>query len=259
MWIIGGLAVAFFAGVGVGASLLARWGSSWGATQDEIEAEMAGDKLLADGPPGRALVRMTRAVTITTVPEKVWPWLAQLGRGAGWYSFDQLDNGGKPSANHLVPWIPEPRLGDATAIGYLSHIEPSRALTWWLPGPDELLGAKGRMCVDLRLEPRTYGSRLIIRVSFDAVGWTARLVTLLFVCVDSIMAVKQLLGIKRRAERFGLRATDPKRITTGERDQFQLYEVRYASGGHAGVSGAEKAAHWRKHAIAALGPAADSA
>ncbi len=256
MWILGGLAVVVLAGVG--GSLLARWGSSWGATEDEVEAEMAGDALLADGPPGRALVRMTRAVNITTVPEKVWLWLAQLGRGAGWYSFDQLDNGSKPSANHLVPWIPEPELGDATAIGYLQHIRPGRELVWWLPGPgEELLGSQVRASVDIRLLPRTYGSRLIIRMSADAVGWTAWLVNGLFVCIDSIMAVKQLIGIKQRAERFGIRQDDPKRPTTGERDQFQLYEIRYASGDHAGVIGEEDGARWREAAIAELGPAAD--
>jgi hypothetical protein len=33
---------------------------------------------------------------------KVWPWLVQMGGGrAGWYSWDRLDNNGKPSADRM--------------------------------------------------------------------------------------------------------------------------------------------------------------
>ena len=33
---------------------------------------------------------------------EVWPWLVQMGAGsrAGWYSYDFLDNGRRPSAHH---------------------------------------------------------------------------------------------------------------------------------------------------------------
>ena len=39
------------------------------------------------------------AVTIDAPPDQVWPWLVQMGgdRG-GWYFWDRLDNGGRPSA-----------------------------------------------------------------------------------------------------------------------------------------------------------------
>jgi hypothetical protein len=40
---------------------------------------------------------MTRAITIDTLPERVWPWISQLGRGAGWYSVDWLDDGTRVS------------------------------------------------------------------------------------------------------------------------------------------------------------------
>ena len=52
---------------------------------------MSGDDYLEDGPPSR--VAMTRAISIDAAAEQVWPWIAQLGRGAGWYSIDWLDNG----------------------------------------------------------------------------------------------------------------------------------------------------------------------
>ena len=79
----------------VGVYLFLEWGSNWGSTDEEQGARMPGDAFL-DGRPSRRLA-MTRAVTINASPEIVWPWLAQIGRGAGWYSYDWLDNGGKAS------------------------------------------------------------------------------------------------------------------------------------------------------------------
>ena len=95
-------------------SWVGRWGARWGATAEECEMRLIGDEWLDGGP--RMRVRLTRAVWIEVPPEQVWPWIAQMGRGAGWYSYDWLDNGARPSARHLVSWIPEPRLGDASAI-----------------------------------------------------------------------------------------------------------------------------------------------
>ena len=43
---------------------------------------------------------------------------------------------------------------------------------------------------------------------------------------------------------------DPARPETGARDQFQSYEVIYASGDRAGVPGKEHAARWRMAAEA---------
>jgi hypothetical protein len=43
-------------------------------------------------------------VTIDAPPSAVWPWLVQMGcdRG-GFYSWDRLDNGGRPSATEIHP------------------------------------------------------------------------------------------------------------------------------------------------------------
>ena len=44
------------------------------------------------------------ATTLPAPPEEVWPWLVQMGGDrAGWYSWDRLDHGGKPSADRIVP------------------------------------------------------------------------------------------------------------------------------------------------------------
>lgn len=226
--------------------LFTSWGNSWGATPEECARQMIGDAYLAGGPPAR--IAMTRAVYISQPPEVVWPWLEQLGRGAGWYSYESLDNGGKTSARHLVSWIPAPQLGDASPIGYLGFLAPGRELVWWLGGLQSL-GSRFRMVNDLQITPANSGSRLVIRISADATGLVARPVLWVFQVIDTIMARRQLLGIKGRVEAYGTRTVDPEHPEDGRRDQYQLYEVIYASGQTAGVRGKERASLWRSMAL----------
>jgi hypothetical protein len=70
----------------------------------------------------------------------------------------------------------------------------------------------------------------------------------LFRVIDSLMAIRQLLGIKERVERRGVPTAGPQAGETGARDQYQLYEVIYASGEKAGIGGQELAARWRQAA-----------
>jgi hypothetical protein len=238
------LAIASFAAL----AAFVSWGTRWGATAEELVATMPGDEYLEGGPPLRLI--MTRAISIAAPPEDVWPWLAQLGRGAGWYSFDRLDNGGKESARHIVSWIPEPRVGDASAAGYLRHIEPGRELALWT-GEDSFLGTIVRMAYAIRLTGEGEGSRLVIRISGDAAGPVARPAMWLFQFIDTIMARQQLLGIKERAERDGTRSANAQQAETGAKDQYQYYEVIYANGSRAGVRGKEQAARRRECAIKA--------
>jgi hypothetical protein len=81
----------------LGGSALLRWGTRWGSTAEERALKMPGDEYLEGDRQAR--VAMTRAISISARPERVWPWIAQLGRGAGWYSLDWLDNGRKVSAS----------------------------------------------------------------------------------------------------------------------------------------------------------------
>lgn len=70
---------------------------SWGATPEEQRARMPGDDVVAD-----ATDHGTMATTIDAPPEAIWPWLAQMGCDrAGFYSWDLLDNGGRPSAKEI--------------------------------------------------------------------------------------------------------------------------------------------------------------
>ena len=219
----------------------------WGATADEIGQAGVGHDWF-DGLPG-ARLRMTRAISIAAPPDTVWPWLAQLGRGAGWYSYDGFDNGGRASARHIVGWIPEPQVGDATAIGYLRHLDPGREIVWWSPDTP-FLGARTWSLFGYSVRADGDGSRVVMRVEAVASGAAKWGVVALFPLVDSIMALRQLRSLKELAEQHGARTEDPEHPESGERDQYQLYHVIYASGDEAGVPGAEQAESSRTSAEA---------
>jgi hypothetical protein len=239
MWVIVVCVVVFLALTWFG-----RWGSRWGATSDELAERMPGDEWLSE----RGRVCMTRAAWIEAPAEQVWPWLAQIGRGAGWYSYDRLDNGGRASARHIVSWIPEPRLGDALPIGYLRHYVPGRELVWWIKGT-RFLGAHLRGVMLYRVTGAGDRARLVVRIQSDARGLLARPAGWAFRIIDTIMARRQILGIKERAERYGARGEDPERPETGARDQYQLYHAIWADGTEVGVPGKEDAPRWRRAAI----------
>ena len=232
--------------IAIGFFVFVRWGCDWGSTQEERGARMPGDAFL-EGEPRRR-VAMTRAITINAAPEIVWPWLAQLGRGAGWYSIDWLDNGRKVSARHIVSWIPSLQLGDACPIGYLRRLERGQSMVWWA-NEVRFAGATANLVVDIRLAAKGEQSRLVIRNSADASGAMAGAALLLFRFIDSIMAIRQLQGIRNRVECFGARSENPEAAETGARDQYQLYEAIYASGERAGVKGKEHAEKWRQSAV----------
>ena len=86
-------------------------------------------------------------------------------------------------------------------------------------------------------------------MSADATGPMARLALTVFQCIDTIMARRQLLEIRKRVEQFGARTTNPDEPETGARDQYQVYETVYASGESVGMTGTEHAATWRQAAI----------
>lgn len=81
---------------------LRHWCLRWGTTPAEAHANLPGDTLF----PAYAS-EATHAITIQAPPEKVWPWLMQIGQDrSGFYSYTFLENAfgcDMPKVEHLVP------------------------------------------------------------------------------------------------------------------------------------------------------------
>ena len=144
---------------------------AWGATPEEATCTYPGDELVPD-PDGGA----TMATILPAPPERVWPWLAQMGGGrGGWYSWDWLDNNGEPSADRIVPeWqsleVGQQLKGPAN-WWTVAVVEPDRTLvlqsSYGLP-PRPLPGPLPRAHLDgiwgFHLRPAPGGrTRLVIR------------------------------------------------------------------------------------------------
>lgn len=103
------------------------WQMNWGATTEEVNNYMDGDELLKN--PG---FYTTRVVEIEAPPEKVWPWLVQMGyKKAGLYSFGGLDNGGVPSAERIIPECQNLKVGDyILPLLKVVKMEPNKSMLW---------------------------------------------------------------------------------------------------------------------------------
>jgi hypothetical protein len=176
---------------------------SWGATRDEATRPLAGDEVCH-----RPQLNATRAVTIAARPEQVWPWLVQWGWGrAGFYSYDLLDNLGRPSAEEILPRFQQLAVGDWVPMSgkttpytacRVTRLEPAKMMLWEKGGGTWLW----------LLEPAgTAHTRLITRMR-GRYRWTRpSIVTelILMELGDPFMMRKCLLGIKQRAERLAAR------------------------------------------------------
>ena len=109
----------------------------WGATDDELHSEYPGADVVENG-----VRAATMAVTIDAPPAEVWQWLLQMGYDhAGWYSWDRLDNGGRPSATELRPEWQQLGVGD-----YLKAWSPGGPVDAWRVAvlePRHFLGLQG--------------------------------------------------------------------------------------------------------------------
>jgi hypothetical protein len=109
----------------------------WGATEEEVLSDYPGADVVENG-----VRAATMAVTIDAPRSEVWPWLMQMGYDhAGWYSWDRLDNGGRPSATELHPEWQQRTTGD-----YLKAWSPDGPLDAWQVAvlePHHFLGLRG--------------------------------------------------------------------------------------------------------------------
>jgi hypothetical protein len=124
-------------------------------TDAEAFGTLPGDEVIA-----HPMVEWTRGIIVHTPPERIWPWLVQMGYGrAGWYtpawvdrilepSLFQLQTPSPKSPHRLLPEFQSLAVGDLIADGpdYRSYwrvlaVEPQRAIVYrsirhpWRPHP----------------------------------------------------------------------------------------------------------------------------
>ena len=82
------LLAAAIAGRYIYGRLAGGWLRNWGARPYEVDMTLPGDDIL----PG-ATLQTTRAITVDTGPEHIWPWLLQMGPRprAGVYTYDWIE------------------------------------------------------------------------------------------------------------------------------------------------------------------------
>lgn len=196
---------AFLSYVAV-ATTLWPWHRTWGSTRAELVMALPGDRDMRV-----PALEIQHAVTIDAPPDRVWPWLMQLGQDrAGFYSYEWLERAFGADVHNVLEIRPEWQLrqtGDfvrATQRGYLfglfgpdlgwrvSALKPQRALVLSNWGAFVLL-------------PTDDGqTRFIIRSTISSTTlpvWTSAFNFMTFELPHFIMQRRMMLSIKRLAER----------------------------------------------------------
>jgi hypothetical protein len=183
------------------------------ASEDEQTRRLPGDELIRTGVGG-----LTHAITIGRSPAAVWPWLVQMGAGsrAGWYSYDVLDNGRRPSAPRIVPELQHIAVGTlfpampGVSEGFVVlSFEPQRYLTLGFPNAD----GSPMVTWAFILEQHPRGTtRLVVRArggqNYKLFGLPVWLSKPAIRVVHFLMQRKQLLEIARRVESSGAALQD---------------------------------------------------
>jgi hypothetical protein len=180
----------------------------WGATDQESDGSLPGDDLIANPD-----LTATRAITVHTSAEQVWPWIAQLGQGrGGFYSYDALENlvgCHIHSADRVVPEWQGVKVRDQVKLHPevaldVAIVEPGRALVLrggvpmgTVPPPYDTTWA---FVVHEQPDGTT---RLLVRERYAYLKrWAGFLVEPVAV-VAFVMTQRMLRGIRDRAERAG--------------------------------------------------------
>jgi hypothetical protein len=155
------------------------------------------------------LGQLTNAIDINAPVEAVWPWLVQMGADrAGWYSYDFLDNGGRHSAEKVLPRLQHPIPGSVfpalpgTTDGF--ELVACERHQWLILGwADQHNGYIVTWAFVLR-KLDAHRTRLIVRArgaeSYRFHGLPRAIGVLAVRVVHFIMQRKQLLELARRAE-----------------------------------------------------------
>lgn len=162
-------------GSAVGVRAVYRWFRRWGSTVYEQEHRLPGDELCKG-----ARVVHTRAVSVDSSAEAVWPWLMQIGQDrSGFFSYTFLENlvgcempkvhEVRPEWQHRAPadkvLMTTPGHYSGKAYNVVARIDPRRCLVLVAPGDLGRLdrGDDANWVWQFVLVPESGGTRLIVR------------------------------------------------------------------------------------------------
>jgi hypothetical protein len=194
-----GIAVAILAGAYL--ALIRPWHLAWGTVGNEAARTLPGDEFVPN-----SVHQYTRAITINAPPEKVWPWLVQIGQGrGGLYSYDWLENlvgFDIHSADHIIPELQEIKIGDKVRMTPEGSGQPAFTISKIDPGNALVLTGGDTYSWSFVVEPTGTGAtRLLVRArAYADPAWLA---PLMYVePITFFMEQKMLQGIKERAEKI---------------------------------------------------------
>ena len=173
----------------------------WGATDDELLLTLPGDDLL-----DRPYLSATRSVTVGGTPSETLTWLTQMGTGrAGWYSYDLIDNFGRPSARRLNDEWRVTEAGETIPAGPISfdvvHLVEGPPAEFVLAVADHTVaGHTIGFTLAYRAVARDNGTqtRLISRARAHVSGPLSTVINPLLAAGDGLMVRRQLLGLQKR-------------------------------------------------------------
>jgi hypothetical protein len=188
--------------------LVRRWQLRWGATDEECDATLAGDDLIANPD-----LVATRAITMPAAADQVWPWIVQLGQGrGGFYSYDALENlvgCNIHSADRVVPQWQDLKVGDQVKLHpevglEVAVVEPGHTLVMRGGVPMGAVPPPYDFTWSFVVREQPEGTtRLLVRERY---AYTQRWASLLMepvAVVAFVMSQRMLRGIRDRAERAG--------------------------------------------------------
>jgi hypothetical protein len=164
---------------------------NWGATAADRGRPLPCDGLLPD-----AVVVLHRAVDVDAPPDVVFRWLCQLR--AAPYSYDLIDNLGRRSPQRLTPGLDRLAVGQpAMRLFRVASFQRPEQITF------AHTGRFGRVAVTYAVQPQDGGVHLYARVRWTPprLPLPERLTVEAMGVGDLIMARRQLLNLKRLAER----------------------------------------------------------
>ncbi|MHC1783884.1 MAG: hypothetical protein AB9891_14215 [Anaerolineaceae bacterium] len=195
---LGGLAIVL-AVIILTFSFLIPWTHTYGATPEELSRTYHGDELITE-----PIVNWTHGITINATPEKVWPWIIQIGDSrAAFYSFTFIENMfGDPDAYHnadrVHPEWQNPPIDQGIIIDFLKIKEyevnqfmlasedvPDMNWTWlwWIEPEGE---NATRLIIRMRIEVPGQAGMSVLGEAINLTGF--------------VMEVGMLNGLKARAE-----------------------------------------------------------